>query len=142
MTVGPFRWHIRSGTILCLAGAALVVCYGVLFAAPVTAAADQPPDVIFLPDWIGISGLLACAGMLIQWGAMKRQNAETDREILLLRNSVQLAMPRSEFEQRLNRMEDAFNERFDTMDKRFDALFRLLDLDRRHGSRAPTEDEK
>ncbi len=125
--------RLRPAAVVCLTLAGMMLCYGLLFATP--ADGETKTHVIFLPDWIGVTGILAAAGVLVQWGQIKRQSAETDRELLSLRESVGKAMPRLEFDERINRLADDVSGRFDKMDERLDALFSLFNVERRHGSR-------
>lgn len=125
----------------CLIVATLALGYGILFAAPAaTATAADGTKVIFLPDWVGLTGIAALLGVAIQWGQWKRTVHEQDREILKLREGMEEAMPRADFEQRLNRFEDRIEQRLNLNEKKLqetvEEFFRRFGLERRRDPRA------
>lgn len=113
-------------------GAALSLSYGVLLA---QSTGDPVPAAPGWMGWIGFSGLLAIGGLLIQWGSWKSQMAQTTSKLAELSDDVGKAIPRAEVIPLLHRVEDQQERRFDRIDDKIDALYGLLNVERRDGTR-------
>lgn len=112
-------------------GGGLALSYGVLLAQQ-TATLSQPTGV---PGWLSLSGVLAVCGLLVQWGAWRKQIGDTGKAIDKLGDAVAKAMPRVDVESAMHRLEDKVDERFDKLESRLDSLFGLLKVDRRKEDR-------
>lgn len=108
----------------------IALVWSVVFA--LAAGSDPVPAWL---GWLGFSGVVACAGLAVQWGRWKQQGETTTRQLTALTETANRAIPRQEFTDTMHRLEDRMDERFSRIDEKIDALFGAMGAERRKGGR-------
>jgi hypothetical protein len=94
--------------------------------------ADPVPSWV---GWVGFSGVVALAGLAVQWGKWKAQGEATTQQLTQLTETANRAIPRQEFSDTMHRLEDKMDERFSRIDEKIDALFGAMGAERRQRDR-------